>query len=104
MSEYILELEEFGVAFGEKIILSSVNLKVPVVGNVVLLGPAGIGKSTLFRSICGINYANPSFRTWGKAQYLSDELHADIVESPALVSQNVKLMMSTYYKKINKLI
>lgn len=41
MNEYILELEEYGVAFGEKIILSSVNLKVPVVGNVVLLGPAG---------------------------------------------------------------
>lgn len=100
MSEYILELEEFGVAFGEKIILSSVNLKVPTVGNVVLLGPSGIGKSTLFRSICGINYANPSFRTWGKANYLSEELHADIVESPALVSQNVKLMMSSILENV----
>ncbi|MDH5601032.1 MAG: ATP-binding cassette domain-containing protein [Gammaproteobacteria bacterium] len=100
MNDYILELEEFGVAFGEKIILSSVNLKVPSVGNVVLFGPAGIGKSTLFRSICGINYANPSFRTWGKAHYLDQELHADIPETPALVSQNVKLMMSSILENV----
>ena len=100
MNEYILELEEFGVAFGEKIILSSVNLKVPVVGNVVLLGPAGIGKSTLFRSICGINYANPSFRTWGKALYRNEKVHPDMVERPALVSQKVKLMMSSILENV----
>lgn len=100
MNEYILELEEYGAAFGEKIILSSVNLKVPVVGNVVLLGPSGIGKSTLFRSICGINYANTSFRTWGKALYLGEKLHADMIERPALVSQNVKLMMSSILENV----
>ncbi len=99
MNDYILELEEFGVAFGEKIILSSVNLKVPVVGNVVLLGPSGIGKSTLFRSICGINYANTSFRTWGKAHYLGNSLDKQI-EVPALVSQNAKLMMSSILENI----
>lgn len=100
MNEYILELDEFGVAFGEKIILSSVNLKVPAIGNVVLLGPSGIGKSTLFRSICGINYANPSFRTWGKAQYLGDKLNADMQERPALVSQKAKLMMSSILENV----
>ena len=99
MSDYILELEEYGVAFGEKIILSSVNLKVPVVGNIVLLGPAGIGKSTLFRSVCGINKANPSFRTWGKAKYLGDDLDNQL-ETPALVSQNVKLMMSSILENV----
>ena len=100
MSEYILELEEFGVAFGEKIILSSVNLKVPTVGNLVLLGPAGIGKSTLFRSICGINYANPSFRTWGKAIYLNDNLDDTAIEVPALVSQKANLLMSSILENI----
>lgn len=99
MNDYILELEEYGVAFGEKVILSSVNLKVPVVGNVVLLGPAGIGKSTLFRSICGINYANASFRTWGKALYLGGNIREQI-EIPALVSQNAKLMMSSILENV----
>jgi len=99
MSEFVLELEEYGVAFGNKVILSSVNLQVPLKGNVVLLGPAGIGKSTLLRSISGVNYANPSFRTWGKAIYAGDEL-AEGSESPALVSQNIKLMMSSILENI----
>lgn len=99
MSDFILELEEYGVAFGEKIILSSVNLKVPAVGNVVLMGPSGIGKSTLFRSICGINQANTSFRTWGKARYLGNDLNNQL-EIPALVSQNAKLMMSSVLENV----
>lgn len=99
MSEYILELEGYGVAFGEKIILSSVDMKVPTKGNVVLLGPAGIGKSTLLRSICGINYANPSFRTWGTALYAGSPITED-TSGPSLVSQNAKLMMSTIFENI----
>jgi len=104
MTQYILELEEFGVAFGEKIILSSVDLKVPVKGNVVLFGPAGIGKSTLLRSICGINYSNPSFRTWGKASFAGDEINNKHINGDqqeiVIVSQNAKLMMSTVFENI----
>lgn len=100
MNENILELNEYGVAFGEKIILNGVNLKVPAVGNLVLFGPMGIGKSTLFRSICGINYSNPSFRTWGEATYLGDKLDETSTELPALVSQNVKLMMSSILENV----
>lgn len=100
MNENILELNEYGVAFGEKIILNGVNLKVPAVGNLVLFGPMGIGKSTLFRSICGINYSNPSFRTWGEATYLGDKLDETSIELPALVSQNVKLMMSSILENV----
>ncbi len=99
MNNSILELQEYGVAFSEKIILSGVNLNIPAKGNVVLLGPAGIGKSTLLRSICGINYSNPSFRTWGKALF-SGELINDEHQGPVLVSQNAKLMMSTVLENI----
>jgi len=104
MTQYILELEKFGVAFGEKIILSSVDLKVPVKGNVVLFGPAGIGKSTLLRSICGINYSNPSFRTWGKAHFAGEKLNETPIngnlQEAVIVSQNAKLMMSTIIENI----
>ena len=99
MSEHILELEGYGVAFGEKIILSQINLKIPEKGNVVLLGPAGTGKSTLFRSICGINYSNPSFRTWGKALFIGQSIN-EKHQRPALVSQNARLMMSTIFENI----
>lgn len=99
MNEYILELTEFGVAFGDKIILNSVNLKIPVKGNVVLFGPAGIGKSTLLRSICGINYAKPSFRTWGKAMF-AGSLIDENQQGPVLVSQNARLMMSTILENV----
>ncbi len=99
MTEYVLKLQEYGVAFGEKIILSGVNLKIPAKGNVVLLGPSGIGKSTLFRSICGINYSNPTFRTWGKA-FFAGELIDEFNQGPVLVSQNAKLMMSTILENV----
>lgn len=99
MNELILELEKFGAAFGERIILSSVDLHVPVKGNVTLMGPAGTGKSTLLRTICGINFANPSFRIWGKAEYAGEELR-DGMNGPVLVSQNARLMMSTVFENV----
>ena len=99
MSEYILELEKFGVAFGERIILSSVDLNLPVKGHLSLMGPAGTGKSTLLRSLCGINFANPSFRHWGSACYAGTEL-SEQLQGPALVSQNAKLMMSTVLENV----
>ncbi len=99
MSETILELKEYGVSFGSKIILNGINLKIPAKGNVVLLGPSGIGKSTLVRSICGINYSKPSFRTWGKALFSDEEIEQNQTD-PVLVSQNAKLMMSTVLENI----
>jgi len=99
MTENILELDGYGVAFGKKIILSKVDLKVPTKGNLVLLGPSGIGKSTLLRSICGINYSNPSFRTWGKAVFAGENI-SESSNKPILVSQNAKLMMSSILENI----
>ncbi len=99
MDNTILELKEFGVAFGKKIILSGVNLSIPSKGNVVLLGPSGIGKSTLLRSICGINFSNPAFRTWGEAHFAGNPINGE-GEQPVLVSQKAKLLMSTVLENI----
>ncbi len=95
----ILSLRKFGVAFGERIILRSVDLEIPDRGVFVLLGPSGTGKSTLLRTICGINDAVSTFRVWGEANYLQNKLDASD-EYPMLVAQNARLMMATVFENI----
>lgn len=90
-------LEGFGVAFGNKVILSEITLCVPDTGVFVLLGPGGTGKSTLLRTLAGFNDANPSHRVWGKVTYMGQQLDSD---RPALVSQSAKLMMASIIENV----
>jgi atypical dual specificity phosphatase len=94
----ILTLADFGVAFGDRIVLSSVNLRIPDRGVLVVLGPGGTGKSTLLRTIAGFNAANPSLRTWGTASYAGKPLRDS--ERPVLVSQSARLMISTVFENL----
>jgi len=94
----VLELQDFGVAYGERVILSSINLSVPESGVVTLFGPAGTGKSTLLRTLAGFNTNNPSLRTWGEARYAGRPFGEG--EQPALVLQSAKLMMSSVFENI----
>lgn len=96
--EATLVLEGFGAAFGERIVLSAVNLRVPDRDIVVLLGPGGTGKSTLLRSIAGFNDCNPSFRTWGTLRYAGAPLGTSA--RPALVWQSARCMMATVLDNI----
>ncbi len=89
----ILSLEQYGVRFGDRVILASVDLEVPPTGPFVLLGPGGTGKSTLLRSLAGFNDTNPAFTSWGTAICAGHVLpHGP---RPALVSQSARLVMST---------
>ncbi len=98
MNHSILELDRFGVAFGERIILSSVTFSVPERGMMVLLGPGGTGKSTLLRTLAGFNNANPSLRTWGQARYAGLPLGED--DLPALVLQSARLMTASVFDNV----
>ncbi|NIR60296.1 MAG: ATP-binding cassette domain-containing protein [Gammaproteobacteria bacterium] len=98
MTDGVLALREFGVAFGERVVLSAVDLEVPARGIVVLMGPGGAGKSTLVRTLAGFNDANPSLRTWGEARYAGAALGEE--ERPALVSQCARLMMASVLENI----
>lgn len=98
MNDSLLVLQDFGVAFGERTVLSQVSLTVPETGIVTLLGPAGTGKSTLLRTLAGFNNSNPSLRTWGHASYAGRTL--GIGEQPALVSQSARLMIASVFENI----
>jgi atypical dual specificity phosphatase len=90
----LLELHGFGVAFGKKVILCEITFAIPEKGPVVLLGPAGTGKSTLLRTLAGLSAANPSFRTWGSAFFRGVPM-PECAERPELVAQSAHLMMSS---------
>jgi atypical dual specificity phosphatase len=94
----LLSLREFGVAFGDRVVLNGVNLNFDGPGVLVLMGPVGTGKSTLLRTIAGINQVVPSFRTWGAASYARAPLGG--AHAPALVAQNARLLMSSVLENI----
>lgn len=89
----VLALEGFGVAFAARTILLEVSLSIPAQGCTVLLGPSGTGKSTLIRTLAGLNDANPSMRSWGQALYGGEPLSP--ARRPAIVAQKAHLLMAT---------
>jgi atypical dual specificity phosphatase len=93
-------LSGFGVAFGDKVVLGSVDLEVPAKGAFVLLGPGGMGKSTLLRTLAGFNAANPSLRTWGQAIYAGKTLDGQSTTGPAMVSQSARLMIASVFENL----
>lgn len=89
----VLVLEGFGVAFGDRVVLAEVTLQIPARGTCVLMGPAGGGKSTLLRSLAGVNQAQPDLRRWGRALYDGRPLGEG--RRPVLVHQDVRYFTST---------
>lgn len=94
----LLSLQQFGVAFGDRIVLGSVDMIIGERQVVSLMGPAGTGKSTLLRTLAGFNSANPSLRTWGDANFRGAPLGD--VGAPALVSQSARLMIASVFENI----
>lgn len=72
----LVSLRGFGVAFGPQVVLSAVDLDLPRAGVTVLVGPVASGKSTLLRTLAGLNDAHPSLRTWGHAEIMGEPLPA----------------------------
>lgn len=94
----ILTLEAYGIAFRERVILRHVNLQVPSRGCTVLLGPSGTGKSTLLRSLAGLNPPGPSTKVWGHVRY--DERLVGPDYRPALVQQKAPLLMAPVWDNL----
>jgi len=81
-----LTVDGFGVAFGTQTVLADVNFVLPARGMTVIVGPAGSGKSTLVRTLAGLNDGHPSLTTWGTVTSSS---------RPALVMQHARFFVDT---------
>lgn len=93
-----LELQRFGVAFGTRVVLASVDLRVGARGTTTIMGPVGVGKSTLLRTLAGRNAGEPSLRTWGRVTYLDAPWPGAAL--PALVGQGARLLVGTVLEGI----
>ncbi|MCY0964529.1 ATP-binding cassette domain-containing protein [Parathalassolituus penaei] len=95
----LLQLREFGTGFADRIILSSVDLDIYPTQITCLMGPTGVGKSTLLRTLAGFNEANPNFRTWGTAIYCGETLGSG-GRRPRMVQQSTRLLMSSLLENL----
>jgi len=94
----ILSLKAFGVGIGERTILGGVDLEVPEKGVTSLFGPSGTGKSTLMRTLAGLNDASPNLRTWGVALYAGTFLGGG--ERPAMLVQSARLLAANVLQNV----
>lgn len=98
MNAPLLELAGFGVAFGKRVVLASIDLELAERGLTTLMGPVGVGKSTLLRTLAGRNDAEPTLRTWGRARYLGARWPS--TTPPALVGQGARQLVATVLESI----
>ena len=88
--QHSLQASGLGASYGPRVILAEVDFVLPPTGITALLGPAGTGKSTLLRTLAGLNDANPRFRSWGQVLSGGQPLNGD--NRPRLVQQHARLM------------
>jgi atypical dual specificity phosphatase len=90
----VLALRGFGVSYGERRVLMDIDLDLPGKGVTVLLGPSGTGKSTLLRTLSGVNDGHPLLRLDGHRQYQARD------QRPPLVMQKTPLMVSSVFENL----
>ncbi|MGE8318719.1 MAG: ATP-binding cassette domain-containing protein [Comamonas sp.] len=96
----VLTTQGWGVAFGDKVVLAELDVRIEPGMVTALLGPSGAGKSTLVRTLAGLHQDHPRFKQWGQVQYLGQTLGAG--EHPRLVVQKARLMQATVLQAITE--
>ena len=76
----VIEAEHVAKAFGTKTLFTDLNFMLPPNGIVGVIGPNGVGKTTLFRLIMGLEQPDGGTFTVGETVKLSyvDQQHTDI--------------------------
>lgn len=97
-SANVLAAHGYGVAFGNKVVLAELDFELPSKGITVLMGPVGTGKSTLMRSLAGLNNSSSNFRQWGRVEYQGQLISAS--NCPPLVVQQARLLSKPVYQHL----
>jgi atypical dual specificity phosphatase len=91
----LLSLRGYDVAYGDRRIIESIDLDVASRGILVIMGPAGTGKSTLLRTLCCDRVPNASAGISGAATFRGAPLGAG--NRPMLVAQQLPLFLSNVH-------
>jgi len=77
----VIEAEHVAKAYGDKVLFSDLNFTLPPNGIVGIIGPNGVGKTTLFRLIMGLDTPDAGTFHVGETVRLSyvDQQHQDII-------------------------
>ena len=77
----VIEAEHVAKAFDDKVLFTDLNFNLPPNGIVGVIGPNGVGKTTLFRLIMGLEQADAGSFSVGETVKLSyvDQQHQDII-------------------------
>jgi len=88
------------VAFGPQIVLASIHLDIPSQGIFLIVGPPAAGKSTLLRTLAGLNDRQPALRTWGEALIAGEPLGSPSAPTPAMVLQSARLLACRLHENL----
>lgn len=99
MKRPLLLLKGFRVAFGERIVLSGVDLQLPAKGVTLVMGPCGTGKSTLLHALCGNLLKVPDVRFSGRVEYKGKDLREN-TERPRLVAQRAQEVLAGVFDSL----
>ncbi len=80
LGDVVIECNNVNKGFGNRVLIENLNLKVPKNAIVGIIGPNGVGKSTLFKMIMGVEKPDSGSITIGDTVQISyvDQAHKDL--------------------------
>lgn len=81
LGDVVINMEHVNKSFGNRILFENFNLQIPKNAIVGIIGPNGVGKSTLFRMIMGLEKPDSGHITIGETVKIAyvDQSHKDLV-------------------------
>lgn len=86
-----LEAKNFGFYYGQFKALENVNFRAPALRITAFIGPSGVGKSTLLRSVNRMHDFVPSARSEGELLFDGDDIYGKAV-NPVLLRRQVGMV------------